>query len=117
MKVLILSLKAMICFLLITWIAIGILYLRAYFILGHVPQIENEEARSLGFEKVINILTYFWGISFLVAPTSIIVLVVLLYKYHFRPQMPLILSMALAYFLTGSVFLFNPNNIFGWLFG
>lgn len=117
MKILVLSLKAMICFVLITWIAIGVLYLRAYFILGHVPGIENEEARSLGFEKGINILTYFWGISLLFVPMSIVIFFVLFYKYHFRPQMPLIFGMVLAYSLTCFIYMFNPNDIFGWLFG
>ncbi len=117
MKILALTLRAMIYFLLITWISIGLLYIRACFILGHVPETENEEARSLGLEKIINTLTYFWSISYLIAPISIVVFLTLFYKYHFRPQKLFVFSMVLAYFLTGFVFLFNPNNIFTWLFG
>ena len=111
--------KASIYYLMFSLTALVILYLRAVVILNHKPSGPHEEAFSLGGEKIVYAVGNLTLISLFVFPISVILLLFLVLKEHYKPPLVLLISITLTYLFCSYLIFWDSKTmeIFTWLFG
>ena len=93
------------------------LYARACLILGRAPKDESEEARSFGLRSFIDVFEYFYMLSTLVLPLSIILLLFLVFRYKYRPTLSFAILIFITYLVSVSGYFIGNPRIGVWIIG